>query len=132
MKSIIKISNKDVECVCNAATPILYTEIFKEDFLTNMMSFARYQGKKPEDFTPDDLAFVSRRSVMFTKVAFIFAKQAEFGDDVEKLESLTRSDFLKWLSTFDESNAFTSGEVLSGILQLWLGNSTTLTESKND
>ena len=117
MKKTIEFGDKEVECVCNALTPFLYTEIFNKDFLTNMTSFMKFQNKKASEYTAEDLAFVSKRTNMFAEVAFVFAKQGE-ESDVNKLVNLSKTEF-------------SQGETLKDIIDLWLGNAETITESKN-
>lgn len=131
MKKDLHIGNQTITCVCNALTPFLFTEIFHKDFLTTISEFMKFRKKKPEEYTAEDLAFVSARTSTFAEIAFIFAKQAEF-EDVERLLELSRLDFYKWLSSVEEARAFSSGVVLREILELWLGNTQTTTESKND
>lgn len=130
MKKTIKIGSKDVTLECNALTPFLFTEIFHKDFLTCISEFMRFQKKKPEEYTDEDLKFVAARTNVFAEIAFVLAKQAET-DDVEKLTGLSKTDFYIWLSTIDEARAFSSGVVLREVIELWLGNTHTNVESKN-
>lgn len=130
MKKTIRFGDKEVECVCNALTPFLYTEMFNKDFLTNMTSFMKFQNKKASDYTAEDLAFVSKRTNMFAEIAFVFAKQGE-ESDVSKLVNLSKTDFYSWLSGISDARAFSQGETLKDLIDLWLGNTETTTESKN-
>ena len=130
MKNEIKIGDKDVVLVANALTPFAYTEIFKKDFLRVLMSFKSLQGKDPNEYTDDDLGFVVARSSAFAEIAFVMAKQGE-GKTAAQLINYTRADFLEWLASFEETNAFLSGEVLGAVLATWQGQATGTAESKN-
>lgn len=79
MKKIVKIGNKEVEVVANAASPYLYKGLFREDFLL-----------KIQDKTPDPS--------LFEKMGFIMAMQATL--DREKLHNLSIDDFYDWLEGF--------------------------------
>lgn len=81
MREVIKIGDKDVEMVANAASPYIYKNLFNEDFLLLI------QSKEP----PVDL---------FVKMGFILSKQAE-GLEHKKLMDLKQDDFLTWLEQFD-------------------------------
>lgn len=130
MKKIIRIGEQEIDCISNALTPFLYTEIFKKDFMIMIASFLKFKGKKREEYTPEDLAFVSKRTSMFAEICFVYAKQAE-ETDVSKLVALDRNDFFAWLSTIEKANAFTDSEVINSIIELWIGNIETTTDSKN-
>lgn len=131
MKNEIKIGDKSVTLVSNALTPFAYTEIFKKDFLRVLMSFNSLKDKKVEEYTDDDLAFVVSRASTFAEIAFVMAKQGE-GKTAAELVGYNRGDFMTWLSEFDDTNAFMSGEVLSGVLATWQGQAVGTVESKNE
>lgn len=75
----IKIGKTEVEMVANAATPFWVSQIFAEDFFTEVQ-------------TTNDGQTVA----LFTKVAFIMMKQAE-GADMKKVNV---GQFMKWLEGF--------------------------------
>jgi len=131
MKNEIKIGDKDVVLVANALTPFAYTEIFKKDFLRVLMSFKTLQDKDPSKYTDEDLSFVVSRSSAFAEIAFVMAMQGA-GKTAAQLVNYNRADFLTWLSEFDETNAFLSGEVLNTILATWQGQAVGGVETKND
>lgn len=130
MKNEIKIGEKSVVLIANALTPFAYTEIFKKDFLRVLMSFKSLEGKKPDEYTEDDLAFVMARANAFAEIAFVMAKQGE-GKTAAQLVNFGRADFLEWLAQFDETNTFMDGEVLAGVLATWQGQAIGDIESKN-
>lgn len=131
MKNEIKIGEKSVTLIANALTPFAYTEIFKKDFLRVIMSFKTLEGKEPEEYTDDDLAFVMSRASAFSEIAFVMAKQGE-GKTAAELVGYNRGDFFAWLAEFDDANAFMSGEVLGGVLATWQGQAVGTVESKNE
>lgn len=130
MKNEIKIGEKSVVLIANALTPFAYTEIFKKDFLRVLMSFKSLEGKKPDEYSEDDLAFVMARANAFAEIAFVMAKQGE-GKTAAQLVNFGRADFLEWLAQFDNTNAFMDSEVLAGVLATWQGQAIGDIESKN-
>lgn len=131
MKNEIKIGDKDVCLLANALTPFAYTEIFKKDFLRVLMSFKSLQGKDPNEYTDDDLVFVTARTGAFAEIAFVMAMQGA-GKTAAQLVNYTRADFLEWLADFEDTNAFMSGDVLAGVLATWQGQAVGSVESKNE
>ena len=94
------------------------------------MSFKSLEGKKPDEYSEDDLAFVMARANAFAEIAFVMAKQGE-GKTAAQLVNFGRADFLEWLAQFDNTNAFMDGEVLAGVLATWQGQAIGDIESKN-
>lgn len=150
MKKTITLGNKAVECVCNALTPILYTQVFNKDFLVEMMSImsvkafdkvrdeiargdiASIEAKKEsiaKSLSPEDVANILSRSKMNSEVLFVMSKQAET-EDVDKLSRLSKRDFLIWLSGF-ENGAFNDPNLTNVVLEIWNGNTSQTTEPKN-
>lgn len=129
MKRTINLKNKSVECACNALTPFLFTQIFHEDFLRAIVGFRGYAGKDTNTLTDDEVAELTKRTEVFSKLAFIMAKQAEI-KDAKALMDLSLVDFYEWLSDI-EPQAFSDAVVMTELLALWQGNSNTTVESKN-
>lgn len=96
MYKTITISDKEVGMLANAASPFLYKQIFKEDFLLEIQ-------KK----NPDVNAIV--------KIGFIMAMQAD--KKIGELMKLTEEDFLKWLEQFEPLDLYThAGEMMEAYL----------------
>ena len=129
MQKMLNISGKDTLCACNALTPYLYTQIFGKDFLSQVTGMRSFSGKKTEDMTEADIAEITKRSLTFGEIAFVFAKQAEIKEAAE-LVKLTKTDYFNWLSD-KEPGTFTDARLMADLLALWSGNTTTTTESKN-
>jgi len=141
MKKIINFKGQDVTLASNALTPFLYTQIFHEDFMRVIVGFRGVASKHSktnengesvvdvDGMTDDEIAELTKRSESFAKMAFIMAKQAEIGE-AARLVNLDTIDFYEWLSEI-EPQAFGSADVISGILELWNGNSKTTTNQKN-
>lgn len=77
----IKIGDKTVGMLANAASPYIYKQIFHEDFLQKI------QSKEPD-------------ADLFQKMGYVFVKQAEV-HDLSELMKLTFEGFLEWLTEFD-------------------------------
>ena len=89
MKKVITIGEKDVELVANAASPYVYKQIFREDFLRKM------QEKEP------DLETIQR-------ICFVMVKQAELS--TSDLLKLAIEDYLAWLEDFEPMDILNAGE----------------------
>lgn len=95
MYGVVKIGEKDVEMVANAATPYRYQAIFHKDFL------AEVSGAKevyPQDF--------------FARMGYVMAMQASKKTDLSKLNEET---FLTWLSDFEPSDVFAAADAIADI-----------------
>lgn len=129
MKKNVNLKGKTIECACNALTPFLFTQIFHEDFLRAIIGFRGYAGKDANILTDDEVAELSKRTEVFSKLCFVMAKQAEI-KDAKALMDLSIADFYIWLSDI-EPQAFSDAEVMTVLLALWQGNTDTTVESKN-
>ena len=83
MQGTVKIGDKDVEMLANAATPFWFNQIFHEDFFTSTQNMT-------EDNTGVTVG-------VFSKIAFVMAKQA-IGKDMKKVNE---GQFMDWLSSFE-------------------------------
>lgn len=79
----ITIGEKTIEVKATGTTPVYYNQIFHADFFTE----SQVMGEGKEGLTID----------VFTKLAFVMAKQAE-GKDMTKVNE---SQFYKWLDEFE-------------------------------
>lgn len=92
MQGFVKIGEKEVGMVANAASPYIYKQVFHEDFLTKL------QAKEPD-------------ADIFQKMAYIMAKQAEV-ENLSDLMKLTEEGFFEWLLQFDAMDViFATDEV---------------------
>lgn len=96
MYKTITIGEKEVGMLANAASPFLYKQIFKEDFLLEIQ-------KK----NPDVGAIV--------KIGFVMAMQAE--KKTTELMKLTEEDFLRWLEQFEAMDLYAhAGEMMDAYI----------------
>lgn len=77
----IKIGEMSIEMAANAASPYIFRQLFKEDFLKKL------QEKEPD---PD----------IFQKMGYVMAKQAETSK-MSNLMKLTVDGFYDWLTQFE-------------------------------
>ena len=91
MYKTIMIGEKEVGVLANAASPILYKQIFKEDFLLELQ-------KKNVDVDA------------IVKISFVMAMQAE--KKIEELTKLTVEDFLHWLEQFEPLDIYLHADEL--------------------
>lgn len=94
MLGTVKIGNKDVEMLGNAATPYRYQQIFHEDFLK------RVTGKEEAD--PTDF---------FTKIGFVMAMQAAKKD----MSKVNLEGFYKWLEGFEPADVFAAASDIADV-----------------
>lgn len=92
MFATIRIGDKDVGMLANAASPYIFKQVFGEDLLLKFT-----QMKSEADNSIGE------------KLGFIFAKQAEISDS-SKLMKLNMNDFLTWLADFDPLDVFMASE----------------------
>ena len=85
MRGVVKIGSVDVEMLANAASPILYRQVFKKDFLKNMQEINEESGEKAVE--------------LFSEMGFIMASQVDH--PIAQLNTLCYGDFLTWLSQFE-------------------------------
>lgn len=89
MKRTIKIGDRDVEMLANAASPYIFRTLFGQDFI-----------KESQNPDPD--------VHLMEKMGFVMAMQAEL--PIEKLFSLDIKDFYKWLVGFDPLDVLGASE----------------------
>ena len=93
MKKVVAIGSKEIPMLANAASVILYKNVFHEDFLALMQ-------KQP---APADL---------FVKMGFIFAKQGA-GMTMKEVNSLSEDHFLEWLADFEPLDVLLASDSIS-------------------
>ena len=81
MKGTVKIGEKEVGMVANAASPYIYKQVFHEDFL------AKLQADNPA-------------TDLLQKMGFIMAKQYEL-EKMSDLMKLSMDSFYEWLVEYD-------------------------------
>ena len=118
MRNTVKIGEKTLDMLGNAATAILYKQTFHEDLLKAVTALS---GAKE-----DELIVAIEK---LQRLAFIMNKQAteEFRNIVNKL---TEGDFVEWLSDFEEAD-FQDPECFTAILFTWNKNLAGSSETKN-
>lgn len=95
MRDTIKIGVRDVEMAANAASPYIYKQIFKEDFLKKI------QEPEPE-------------VDLFQKMGFVMTEQAKT-NDLSELMKLKLEDYYAWLTEFDPIDILTAGGEISSL-----------------
>ena len=107
MRGVIKLGNQEVMMEANAAIPIRYKWIFKENLFA-------YFNKELEGIDYTEFA---------GKLAFVMAKSAEKAD----MRALTIDDYWEWLESLEGTAiAYAAPE----IVDLYLGNEQTAAEPK--
>lgn len=99
MYETIRIGDKDVGMLANAASSYIYKQVFHEDLLK------KFQEMEKE---PD--------TQIGEKMGFIFSKQAEVQNPSE-LMKLTIDDFLEWLTQFDPLDIFLESDKIAELYQ---------------
>lgn len=99
MYDTIRIGDRDVGMLANAASSYIYKQVFHEDLLK------KFQNMETD---PDEQ--------IGEKMGFIFAKQAEVKNPSE-LMKLTMTDFLEWLSEFDPLDIFFESDKIAELYQ---------------
>lgn len=108
MKGTIKIGNKDVGMVANAASPFIYRQIFKRDFIAETQ-------KEPIDMT------------LFAEMGFVMKLQAEKPTaDVLRTQI---EEFYKWLEEFDPMDMFNAAVEIGNF---YTGQEVTLSVPKSE
>ena len=107
----IRIGDKDVQMVANAATAYRYNQVFHEDLL----SFFTSSGKVKK--TDSDYITVSQ------KLAFVMSKQAEKVD----FSKLNEDAYVEWL---EDNDQFELIQVASDIIDIYQKNQRGSVEAK--
>lgn len=94
MKGTITINDKSYEAVANAASPYLYRQIFKEDFLLS------FDPEKPDP-------------QLFEKMFFVMVKQAEM--QLKDVQNLNMVDYYAWLEDFGPTDIIMEIEQISNL-----------------
>lgn len=120
MRKNLRVGDETITAEANAFTPILYKQLFRKDFLSELTDFMKLRGKSPEEYTQDDIDLANDKSEAITRLAFVMVEQAK-GKPVKELVALTELEFFEWLSGF-ERNFFQDKETVSDIMALWSAN----------
>ena len=99
MFKTIRIGDKDVGMLANAASPYIFKQVFHEDLLKK---FAEMETDLDQSIGE--------------KLGFVFAKQAET-DDISALMKLNMDNFLTWLYGFDPLDVYMASEEIVGLYQ---------------
>ena len=114
MLNTVKMGEKELTLLANAATPIRYKMIFSDDL---MVAFNQINGKKRDEGEILDMS---------SQLAFVMHKQATC--DRETLKGLTREDYIEWLEEFDAMDFVNASKE---IFNTYLGTTGTTSKPKN-
>ena len=106
MRGTITFGDKPTALVANGATPVLYTRIFRRDFLNS--------ANKADDMD------------IYVELAFVMAKQAE-KPLPELINSLKYEDYLEWVQDFEAMDIITK---VTDIFALYQGQAVQTSVSK--
>lgn len=84
MKGTVKIGTQELGMLANAASPVIYKNIFHEDFLKKCQSFEGDQD-----------------SELFQKMGFVMWKQAQGLSIRELMSEITIDEYYEWLVGFE-------------------------------
>ena len=112
MRGKVKIGEKDVEMLANAASPILFKRTFRQDWFKTLT-------ESQQDETGIDGISV------FEQMGFIMAMQAE--KSTESLCNLSYSDYINWVAQFESEDLLGAVGEIAGIYK---GQEETSTEPK--
>lgn len=113
MRGTIKIGANDVEMLANAASPIIFRQVFHEDFLHEMQGITEKTGEKAVD--------------LFSKMGFVMAMQV--ARPIAQLSTLCYGDFLTWLSEFEPYDLMNA---IAGIATLYNNQELTTSTAKKE
>lgn len=111
MFKVIKVGEKEVPMLANAATPIRYRQVFGKNLLQYFM------GKASEE----ELAAVTG------ELAYILARAGEGAD----MNRLNIDDYIVWLEGFD-ATAFIDPNITTQIVDLYYGNMDGISRAKKN
>lgn len=109
MRGKVKLGNIEVGMAANAATPIIFNQVFHIDLLRELTD-----------------ADVDKALDVFTRLAFIMANQDQ-DKSVRELMSLTEDDFFEWLQGFEPTAFFGA---INEIKSIYFGNKTSTSNPK--
>ena len=112
MRGKIEINGKELGMVANAASPILYKRVFKQDWFKTL-----------SEFQEDETGIESIGC--FEQMGFIMAMQAV--KTVDQLCNLTYSDYLNWLEQFGAEDLMMA---VGDIANIYRGQEQTISEPK--
>lgn len=119
MRKDVKIGDKTIAMTCNAASPVIYRQVFKQDLLVFLQGMLKARQKKQE--LPEGT------SEMFGCLAYIMAKQAE-KTTAECFRELSFDDYLEWLTGFAPLEIEQAGP---DIMNLYYATENTTSKAKN-
>lgn len=114
MLKTVKIGEKEISLLANAATPIRYKMVFGEDI---MVAFNQINGKKRDEGEILDIS---------SQLAFIMYVQAMYSK--EKLKCVTKEKYIEWLEDFGPMDFVNASK---DIFDTYLGTTGTTSKSKN-
>ena len=107
MTGIIKIGDIEVEMLCNAASPIFYKRLFREDFILKLQELQ-------SGITETEVQTkVDGNIDIFSQMGFIMHSQVSMTD--AQLLNLRYEDFVKWLSQFSPLDMINASGDIAGL-----------------
>lgn len=114
MLKTVKIGEKEVNLLANAATPIRYKMVFGEDI---MVAFNQINGNKRDEGEILDIS---------SQLAFIMHVQATYSR--EEIKGVTKEKYIEWLEDFGPMDFVNASK---DIFDTYLGTTGTTSKSKN-
>ena len=118
MRRDIEIGGQTVACISNAATPVIYRQVFHEDLLVFLQEFNNARRKD---------TILPGTTDMFCRLAYVMQGQAQMST-TEAFRKLSLDGFLTWLEGFRPLDFEMAG---GDILNLYYENEETQSKSKN-
>ena len=119
MRKDVKIGDKTIAMTCNAASPVIYRQVFKQDLLVFLQGMIKARTKTNE--LPDGTG------EMFSRLAYIMAMQAE-KTTAECFRELSVDGWLEWLTEFAPLEIEQAGP---DIMNLYYATESTTSKAKN-
>lgn len=110
----IKVGEKMVPMVANAATALRYKHVFGKDLIVELQ---QAQGDTAKGFNS------------LPELAFVMAKAAEAKEGKVNMGLLNEENFMDWLEQFDSMDIVTAAEA---VINLYMGNSEASVEQKKE
>lgn len=119
MRQEIKIGDKTIAMTCNAASPVIYRQVFKQDLLVFLQGMIK--ARQESDALPEGT------SEMFSRLAYVMAMQAEKNTG-DCFRSLSFDGYLEWLTDFAPLDIEQAGP---DIMNLYYATENTTSKAKN-
>lgn len=98
MKGTVKIGTQELGMLANAASPIIYKNIFHEDFLKKCQAFEKDQDAE-----------------LFQKMGFVMWKQAQGLPIRELMSEITIEEYYEWLAGFEPLDIMMASQEIANL-----------------